>query len=597
LPPRSKDTLRGPGMGREVRRLPVPSGKRKRARSAFALATALATIGCAGKALKLVMGGDAHELRQRPQASAVNSPNHPAILILAFDGVDRELLYGMLRTRELPALAGLLGGGDGGQFPHAYFAPSLLSTLPSTTMAAWVTTFTGVGPAHHGVTGNEFFIREERRFAAPAPATFSDHDPVISIYTDQYLNKLCLAPSVYERMRKEDPNILIWVAMQHFYAGADRLLLTRPTVVVQAFESYFEEAVTKLAAQKESWGFYEKLDKEVINVVVGALDADPLPDVLTVYLSGTDLYAHVAVEGPDAARRSYLREVVDPQLERLAAKLAARSTLDGRYVVVTSDHGHTEVVHDDAHALSTKDEHTPPSLLRKAGFRVRPFKLDVAKDDDFQAVLAYQGAMAYVYVADRSTCSSAKQPCDWARPPRYEEDVLPVADAFYRNNEDGSLVPEMKGTIDMILTRRPRPYAEEDLPFEVYVGRSNVVPIERYLAEHAHLTYVDVPSRLRELGVGPHGERAGDVILLAHNGDRDAPDQRYYFAAPYHSWHGSPSRKDSEIPLIVARGGDSTDAIRVVVQRALGEHPHQQKTTDLLLSLRRQARLPVSPPR
>jgi hypothetical protein len=142
----------------------------------------------------------------------------------------------------------------------------------------------------------------------------------------------------------------------------------------------------------------------------------------------------------------------------------------------------------------------------------------------------------------------------------------------------------------MVLTRRPRPYADEDLPFEVYVGRGAVVPVETYLAEHPHPNYVDAPSRLRELAVGPHGERAGDVLLLAHYGDRDAPEGRYYFAQPYHSWHGSPSRKDSEIPLIVARASDSTDAIRSIVEHALGEDPHQQKVTDLLLSLRRQPR-------
>jgi hypothetical protein len=77
---------------------------------------------------------------------------------------------------------------------------------------------------------------------------------VIAIYTDEYLNKLCLVPSVYERMRQEDLNVLVWVAMQHFYASADRLLLTKRTVVVQAFESYVEETVTKLATQKECRG-------------------------------------------------------------------------------------------------------------------------------------------------------------------------------------------------------------------------------------------------------------------------------------------------------------------------------------------------------
>jgi len=147
----------------------------KRQRIVLALAAAaFATIGCAGKVWKLVVGGNAHELRKRLANVAPNSPNHPGLLILALDGVDRALLYDMVRKGDLPALGALLGGGERGEFPHAYFNSTLLSTLPSTTMAAWVTAFTGVGPAEHGVAGNEFFIREERRFAAPAPATFND---------------------------------------------------------------------------------------------------------------------------------------------------------------------------------------------------------------------------------------------------------------------------------------------------------------------------------------------------------------------------------------------------------------------------------------
>ena len=558
---------------------------------AIALSASLTTTGCLAREVKLLTEGATHELRKRPEGTPPNSPNHPPILVLAFDGVGRDILYEALRTGEMPALASLIGGGEGGRFPHAYLEQSLLSTLPSTTMAAWATTFTGVGPAYHGVTGNEFFIREEGRFAAPAPASFSDDDPVLAIYTDEYLNKLTLVPGVYQRMRQEDPDVLIWVSMQHYYAGADRLLAARPTVVAQAFEAYIEETLTKLATQKESRITYEKLDKEAMKVVIDALDAGPVPDVLTVYLSGTDLYAHVAEEGPDVARHTYLHEVVDPLLGKLGDKLRARGALESRYVVVTADHGHTQVVHDDAHALSTKDKGTPPALLRKAGFRVRPFKLVVSPKDDFQAVLAYQGAMAYVYLADRSTCMNEKQLCDWPKPPRYEEDVLAAAEAFYKNDQDGSLVPEMKGTLDMILTRRPTPYAENDLPFEVYVGGGKLVPVEKYLEEHPHPTYVEMAARLRDLGQGPHGERAGDIILFANNGDRDRPEQRYYFAAPYHSWHGSPSRQDSEIPLVVSHPGDSTEAIGALVRRALGDHPHQQKVTDLLLTLRR---LPAS---
>jgi hypothetical protein len=110
---------------------------------------------------------------------------------------------------------------------------------------------------------------------------------------------------------------------------------------------------------------------------------------------------------------------------------------------------------------------------------------------------------------------------------------------FYRNNLHGRDVPAMKGTLDMILTRRPRPQPEGDRPFEVYVGNGRFVPVGRYLRSHPHPTYVDVERHLRDLAAGPLGERAGDVLLIAHDGDRERLEDRYYFAPPYHSWHGS----------------------------------------------------------
>jgi hypothetical protein len=544
-------------------------------------------IGCAApaKVADLLAHGD-RELRQRTKGTPPNSPQHPAILFLALDGVDRVLLYEMLRKGELPKLSELLAG-DHGKFPHAYFDDSLLSTLPSSTMGAWSTAMTGVGPAHHGIAGNEFFIREERRMAAPAPVSFSDAAPTLSIYTNGYLNSLLKVPTVYERMRTQEPDILIWVAGGQIFSGADRLLVAKPTVMAQAFEHLLEEVPKAIAGTKPSRSLYEKVDKDVVSVVTGALEKGNVPDVLTVYLSGTDLYAHIADEGPDEARRSYLREVVDPAMADLTGRLRERDALKDRYIVLTSDHGHTQVLHDEAHALSWKDADDPPALLKKAGFRLRPFQLDVSAKDDFDTVLAYGGATAFAYVADRSTCPKEKDVCDWTKPPRFEEDVLPLADAFFKNNEDGSDAPGMKGTLDMVLTRRPKPFAETDLPFEVYVGAGKMTPLEEYFKEHPHPTYVAVQSRLRDLAVGPRGERAGDVMLLAHNGDRETPEERYYFASLYRSWHGSPSHRDSDIPLIVAHPGYSTETLRARVEHILGSEPHQQKVTDLLLDLRK----------
>ena len=543
---------------------------------AVAIAGVVASSSC--KPVQLVIQGDHRDLRNGVPRTRPSSPDAPPILVLALDGVSRPLLYEMLRAGKLPNLARLLGGDK--KLGHAYLDDHFLSTMPSTTMAAWSSMFTGVGPAHHGVTGNEYFIRESRTLAAPAPVSFSSIDSTMELYTDDYLDTLIDAPTVYEQLRAHDPDALVWVAMSPVYRGADLLVLPNLGVLAKGLEGYLAVAIG--GQDSSSRDVYAALDTGTIDSVVERLsNGGPPPDVLTLYIYGTDLYAHVAPEGPDRARREYLHDIVDPALGKLVKRLRKLHRLDRTWVIVTSDHGHTEVLADDDHALGVSDD--PPELLRSVGFRPRAFEKEVDDDDPFSAVLVYGGALAYVYLADRSTCPNIADACDWKRPPRYKEDVLIAADAFYRANASG---PTMRGTLDMILVREPRAVEDNDLPFEVYVGDGKTMPIERYHVEHPHASYIAVAERMHELAVGRHGERAGDIVLVAQNGDRARPDDRYYFAARYHSWHGSPSRADSEIPLIVANRHHKAAQIGAWVDSVLGDRPHAPKLTSIILGLR-----------
>src|SRR5512144_2920959 len=81
---------------------------------------------------RLVATGSSRSLRERSADAPPSSPAHPALLILAIDGVDRALLYDLLEAGELPGLAALLGGSQG-PFAHAYFDRTLVATLPSST--------------------------------------------------------------------------------------------------------------------------------------------------------------------------------------------------------------------------------------------------------------------------------------------------------------------------------------------------------------------------------------------------------------------------------------------------------------------------------
>src|SRR5687768_11022745 len=102
----------------------------------------LATV----KTAQLVLTDTERTIRERPESAPKTSPHHAPILLLAVDGVNRDLLYEMLRQGQLPELTDLLSG-EGKHFPHAHFEETLLSTMPSSTMAGWTTTITGLPPA------------------------------------------------------------------------------------------------------------------------------------------------------------------------------------------------------------------------------------------------------------------------------------------------------------------------------------------------------------------------------------------------------------------------------------------------------------------
>jgi hypothetical protein len=559
----------------------------KRGRLILGVGAAIAAILGAAVAGVLAFAPDLLALSSVGEKRQVGPPEHrnpvdqdsPSLLLIALDGVDRRLLYEMIERGQLPGFSALIAQA-GKQFPHAHLDHTLLSVLPSSTIAAWATVFTGVPPHAHGVAGNEYFVREKRFLAAPAPVSIVDPAPVLKTYTEGYANDLLEVPTIYHQLRSKTSDASSWVSMSQFYAGANELLLADRTVVGDAFKALLSGAV-----QKDDPGVFKELDEEVIETLIDRLGQAPAPRIITLYLVGTDHYAHVAESGPDSARREYLRDVVDPALNRLREALDGRNALDNRYVLITSDHGHTEVLHDEKHALGTDDDDELPSVLRGAGFRLRPFELEVDASHDFQSVLAYGGALAYVYLADRSTCVEAGTACDFSRPPRFTEDVLVVADAFYEANRTGKLAPGLKGTLDMVLTRHPRPFAQDDEPFEVYVGGGKLQPVSEYLRSHPHPTYVAVESRLADLAAGRFGERAGDILLVAHNGDVDDPAGRYYFAGLYHSWHGSPSKDDSEVPLIISHPTKSGDELKRMTREALGDEPRQMGLAKLIFSM------------
>ena len=164
--------------------------------------------------------------------------------------------------------------------------------------------------------------------------------------------------------------------------------------------------------------------------------------------------------------------------------------------------------------LAPNDSDGPTAVVEAAGFRPRKLVLNPGKDEqDYQAAFAYQGAIAYVYLADRSTCPNPGMTCDWKRPPRYKEDVLPVARAFYYANKMASGCQQMKDTLDLVFAREPVPPGQLTHEYEIFDGH-RLVPIWIYLLMHPRPDLIQLNRRMRWLSAGPYGNRAGDVLLF-----------------------------------------------------------------------------------
>ncbi|HKV55486.1 MAG TPA: alkaline phosphatase family protein [Candidatus Binataceae bacterium] len=501
----------------------------------------------------------------------------PHVIIFAMDGGCYEQLMNVVRSGAAPNIAALLGKEKGaGLFEHGYSAPNALSMLPSSTIADWSSVFTGDPPAYDGVTGDEWFIRETGQFFAPVPISVKDTSDWSRTITDGLVGAQLKSPTMFELV-----GLRTYVSLGLVYRGTT----IYTTVAPASFATLMTDLVTgKLKGETAEKSVSATIDRASVQKLIDTINQHGLPNLQVVYFPGIDIFTHASVN-PLEQQEHYLAKVTDPLIGQVLEVYRQKDMLGQTYVFFVSDHGHTPTMNDTDHMLGTGDD-SPFGLVTKAGFRVRPPKLKLAdSEQDYQAVLAYQGFMAYVYLADRSSCAKPGQRCDWRKPPRFEQDVMPVARAFYRTNRSGRPIARLKGTIDLIFARRPVGPGQDARPFEIYDGKG-LVPIADYLASHRRPDLIELEQRMKWLGAGPYGNRAGDIVLLARSGMQVPIEKRYYFAAETHySWHGSADLHDGNIPFILAEENGSGERLRGIVKQVADDSPTELDVTPLVRAL------------
>jgi len=489
------------------------------------------------------------------------------LVVIDVDGLRRDVFRATLEAGDLPNVGRIVGGREG----ETACLVDALSTAPSITFTAQASIFTGQHPSVHGVAGNESFDRlgrisdgRPRHFGFDVGYTLA-LDDAVHVFSDGLASQF-LSGEVTTLYETVSAHGLTSAVAYHMYArGADVWL---PPGIVEIARFTKGKGVLRLEAGEYDSGMLDRL--------IEYLDTGERPDVLTAYFMGLDHHSHV--HGP-ASQPAYLCDVIDPQIGRLLATLETHGMLEGTLFVLVSDHGQIAVVPDDRHSIRLGFP-----FDRELGHVFEALGLDVhdipGEDPACDAVMGLNGGLAHVYLQHRAG--------RWADPPRYEEDVLPVAEAFRQMDESGKYEEELQGSLELILVRDAEHEGWRG-EYRVYVGAQSrdqsqrdgrTRPLAGYLAAHPELGYTDAANRIRlAAGVG-----TGDLILAANG------REGYYFGAPTTGVHGGLYPGESEVVLAFAYPGGSPAGIAwlretvtgIVADRCTDEGGREPSVADMV---------------
>ena len=455
--------------------------------------------------------------------------NPARVVILDIDGLRRDVFQALLAAGYLPYIEQIIGGAT----EETACSVDALSTAPSITFAAQASIFTGQHPGRHGIAGNESFDRlgrmsagRPRHFAFDIGDTLAADDAV-RVFTDGLASRFLRieTPTLYESAKRYG-----WEAAVFYHMLARGAEVWYPPGVLEIARFTKGKGSIGLEAGRYDAGMLERL--------IAYLDAGHHPRLLTAYFMGLDHHSHL--HGP-ASQPDYLRTVIDPQVGRLLAALERHQMQTETLFVLISDHGQVSAIPDDRHSirLGFPFDRELSRFFEALGLDVHDIP---GEDPACDAVVGMNGGLAHVYLQHRAG--------RWADPPRYSEDVLPVAEAFYEMNLSGRYVPELAGCLDLILIRDAERMGWSG-EYRVYLGNGGTQSLADYVAAHPELGYADPVARIRQAA----SAMTGDLILLANG------REGFYFGRSTQGVHGGLLSAESEVVFTLAYPGGGRDEI------------------------------------
>lgn len=442
-------------------------------------------------------------------------PEH--ILLIDIDALRPDVFHRALEADRLPNIGRLLGGQALGR---ALAVPTVASA-PSITFCSQASLFTGAHPNEHGILGNQFFDRfGTHHKGLPSYIAFDVGDTLeiddgVRVFTSGLASRYLQRPTFYETMAAEGRRSV--VAGNMYAKGADVWL--KPSLIKLA---RFTKGGKHFGISSATY------DRDVLDKLLKHISRHPLPDIMTMYFLGIDHDSHNYGPG---AQFNYLVNHIDPMIGELWDAIRARSSSDRILVALFSDHGQIGVIKDQQHALRFgfrfKEQIT--SIFKELGLNAYRYP---GQDRYCEAVMALNGGLGDVYLQNRRTGA-------WKDAPRFEHDLLPVAQAFWEAHQHGRYTTHLQGALAGILVRN----VERDgwqARYQALTPSGALIPLADWFAMQPPELYLDPVYRLNNRA----GRYASDIVIISNYADG------YYFGSQSAGTHGGLHPQDSRATLV-----------------------------------------------
>lgn len=471
------------------------------------------------------------------------------VLLVVIDAATPHVVCPAVRTGRLPVLRALMDAGDMHEASSSIF--------PSITPAATTSIVTGAYPAEHGISGASWYDQAREEIAYYGDDFWVIAREGFGEFIKDFLLRLngdrLVAPTLFEMVERTGRtaaclNYLVFRGNYPHHVDIPKLMAALPGVPLEetvagpstlCLGDFVSARHGHRRAPDVSGGPFHRFgmdDASTGELLCELFALGPLPDLTVAYFADNDYRSHKV--GPANALSVVGR--VDAMLgQAFAAGGGLEKVLADTVVIVTSDHGHCDVLNDAAAAVR----------LDRLLADFRQAKLGGAWRSRDQIMLCPNMRAAQIYLREATPALATRLIETLLEEPRVDQVMW--RSALTRPGKEGFTVASARGTVEFWRDATAGSSGVDAFGNAwTWQGDADVLDVR---PERRDITFGQYPNAFERIAGILDLEKSGELWVTARAGcEFEAPGGEAHIGG---ASHGALHALDSLCPVIIAGGG------------------------------------------